>query len=327
MRWLARLLIALTLVAGLALSPAQATQIFVISGTSQTSPADWNNANNLDEAWGGGGSGGALRGSVNVSAGGGGAEYRASANFSVATPGTTAFNYTIGPGGVAVTQSVNGTTAGNAGTQTTFNTSTVIAKPGLGGGSGVATQNGGAGGTGGTGTSASAAGGRGGNAASAATATGGGAAGSAAGVGGNGVDTSGSSQGTNGGAGANAGATAGSGVSGTTAQTGGVGGDGTSNSTHSGGGGGGGALNTASGTATGGTGGHYGGGGGGATAEGAANAVSGAGMQGLIVLTYTPAAGTSSYLPLLGVGSLGHPANDNFGFANDNMPMKLAAGG
>src|SRR5579863_8249665 len=59
-------------------------------GTSQTSPVDWNNANNFVEGLGGGGSGGVASGSTSDATGGGGGEYRKIANFSVATPGAGA---------------------------------------------------------------------------------------------------------------------------------------------------------------------------------------------------------------------------------------------
>lgn len=262
---------------------AGVTTIFIISGTSQTSPADWNNSNNTVEGIGGGGSGGAGRGTAGRESGGGGAEYRKIANFSVATPGTTAFNYVIGAGGAAIVQSVNGNTAGNAGTDTTFNTSSLIAKAGSAG-AGVGTGaacNGGAGGTGGTGASANADGGRGGNVTVDAGASGAGGAGGVIGAGSNGVDSAGTA--TAGGSGdADFGGPGG-------AATGANGGNGSEwDATHGSGGGGGGASAGGAVAATGGTGGNYGGGGGAARTN-TGTATSGAGKQGIIVLSYVPA--------------------------------------
>ena len=265
------------------------TQIFIVSGTSQTSPADWNNANNTVEGLGGGGSGGAVLGgsSSSSAAGGGGSEYRAIQNFSVATPGTTAFNYTIGLGGTAVTAGT--TTNGHDGTQTTFNTSSLIAKPGLAGAaSSGATASGGAGGTGGTGAFAHNDGGRGGNVTGGTrNATGGGGAGGSTGVGAQGVDTAGASAGTNGGKGD--GIAGGAGGSGVTGVTGNPGTAGTEWDASHGSGGGGAGIGGSLTSAIGGAGGLYGSGGGGCRGL-TTLATSGAGAQGIIVLTYTPVA-------------------------------------
>lgn len=268
-----------------------ASPIIITSGTSQTSPSDWNNSSNTVEGLGGGASGAAHRQGTQVATGGGGAEYREISNFSVATPGTTAFNYTIGPGGTAVT-ATSGSPAvnGNDGTQTTFNTTSLVAQPGIHGVQGTNPQSGGAGGTGGTGAAANFDGGRGGNSGSfTAVATGGGGAAGPAAAGSNGVDgTVGTSQ-TNGGNSGD-GATGGASATGVASP----GANGTAwDASHGAGAGGGGARSGANpANITGGSGGNYGGGGGaGLNSSGAAstNPVSGAGIQGIIVLTYTPA--------------------------------------
>jgi hypothetical protein len=163
-------------------------RIFVVSGTSQTSPADWNNSNNSVEGLGGGASG-AIAITSGHATGGGGGEWRKISNFSVATPGTTAFNYTIGPGGTAVVSSVAAN--GNDGTQTTFNTSSLVAKPGIKGTQAAGSVNGGAGGTAGTGAGGNFDGGRGGNltGASGSGASGGGGAAGGTGAGAAGGDS------------------------------------------------------------------------------------------------------------------------------------------
>jgi hypothetical protein len=234
------------------------TTIFVVSGTSQTSPADWDNANNTVEGIGGGGGGASgLGSSNNRAAGGGGGEYRKIANFSVATPGTTNFTYVIGAGGIAVTRTTAGTTAGNNGAQTTFNTSSLIADNGNGGGVAVSsTAAGGVGGSGGTGAADNADGGKGGDASSAGGA-GGGGAGGATGAGNPGVDGGPTD-----------------------------GGSGTSSTV----------------TITGGTGGNYGGGGGASasTSSTSVTSTSGAGAQGIIVITYTPVSTGQPYAKRVG---------------------------
>jgi len=57
------------------------TVVYLLSGTSWTVPADWNNASNTVEAIGGGGGGEGL-GVGNNGGGGGGGEYRKITNFS-----------------------------------------------------------------------------------------------------------------------------------------------------------------------------------------------------------------------------------------------------
>ena len=257
-----------------------ASPIIIVSGTSQTSPSDYNNSNNSWQALGGGASGGATSSGTVVATGGGGGEYRKITNFSVATPGTTAFNYTIGPGGTAV--STSGSNAnGNDGTQTTFNTSSLIAKPGIKGAAGFQPQNGGAGGAGGTGAAANNNGGAGGNVSNTSSSSGGGAAGSAAATGGAGVNSSSSSPT----AGGNSN-TATGGAGGTT--NGAAGGNGTDFDGTHGSGAGGGASTGSGGAATAGAGGNYGAGGGGARASAGNLGTSGAGIQGIIWGIYVP---------------------------------------
>lgn len=277
-----------------------ATQIFIVSGVSQTSPADWTNASNSVEALGGGGSGAAGRNSGGAFsgrvAGGGGSEYRKISNFTVVVPGTTSFVYTIGPGGTGVTQSADGQTAGNAGTQTTFNVTDLVAKPGLGGDAAAAggTCNGGAGGTGGTGAAANFDGGRGGNVTNNGASTGGGGAGGSTGAGNQGVDSTATNQGFDGGSG-DAGSGGAAGTGGGSSGNGGNGGNGAEwDASHGSGGGGGGGRRTA-GTGLGGTGGNYGGGGGAVTqVNSSGTPTSGAGGPGIIVLTYPIASATNA---------------------------------
>lgn len=277
-----------------------------------TSDSTWNNSNNTVECVGAGASGGAVRASANnVATGGGAGAYSLITNFNFATPGTTTATYELGLGGAAITQSASGSTAGNNGGATWFNSATdpgngadntkCSAQGGFAGAVGANPQNGGAGGaaTSSWGQTKNA-GGRGGNSGSfTSVATGGAGAGGPDGAGNQGVDGTGTQSATNGGtsdAGSDAGGTAGAGANGSGAQTGGNGGNGTKfDSSHGLGGGGGGARSTSNNvTGTGGSGGNYGGGGGGAivTSPTGTTAVSGAGIQGLIVLTWTPAAGS-----------------------------------
>lgn len=289
---------------GEGLSYEFATQIFIVSGTSQTSPSDWNNSNNTVEGLGGGGSGAVSHASTtNVATGGGGGEYRKISNFSVATPGTTAFNYTIGAGGNGVSRSSSGTTNGNDGTQVTFNTSSLIAKPGLHGIAGANPQNGGTGGTGGTGAAGNFDGGRGGNSgANNSVMTGGGGAAGPNGAGTNGTDPAFGNGASAGGQGDSTfGGTGTSGVSGSSStSSNGNAGTEFGDSTHGAGGASGAARSTgAANNATSGTGGAYGAGtGGAACTSGSATgtAASGTAGQGIIWLTYTPSAGTANYM-------------------------------
>jgi hypothetical protein len=306
-------------------------------GSNQTfpSPADWNNSNNSIEAIGGGGSGAAADDTnINrpIGAGGGGGEWRKITNFSFAVPGTTTATYQLGLGGTAVTQAVAGFKNGTSGGTTWFNSTVdpgagadntkLGAKPGLAGnGATGGAANGGAGGTGGWGTSSNA-GGRGGNVAlpssNGARGTGGGGAAGSTGVGVAGTDLAAASTGTSAGGNADTGGT-GAGTGGAGGNPPVAGGPGTeSDGTHGSGGGGGAGL-----TSAGGAGGNYGGGGGGGVTI-SGSATSGAGIQGMIVITYTPVTSCVPSITLLGVGCASLPsparaaANDNAPIANDN---------
>jgi len=280
-----------------------AATITITSGTSQSRPSDWNNSANTIEAIGGGGSGscGAKK-NGNRGSGGSGAEYRKLTNYSAG--GT--FNYTIGAGGTAVSRSTAGVTAGNDGGDTILDTTALIAKKGLGGtilnGSNPTAPAGGTGGTGGSGFDGGAGGSIGHNDSN----TGGGGAGGPGGAGGAGAATTNNNQATNGGQGGNgSGGSAGTGqVLGTASTaTGTAGGNGTDMTSLGSGGGGGAANNTSSGASQGGNGGSYGGGGGGANTKNAGgNSTSGAGIQGVILMTYTPAVAVfAGNLPMLGM--------------------------
>src|SRR5258708_29391246 len=77
------------------------TIIFILSGSSQTSPSDWNNSNNSAQVVGAGGAS-AKGASTSTGGGGGGAgAYNKISNFNIATPGTTVMNYGVGVGGLA----------------------------------------------------------------------------------------------------------------------------------------------------------------------------------------------------------------------------------
>jgi len=269
------------------------------------SPADWNNANNTIECIGAGGSGAAGRTSTGRETGGGGGAYAKITNFSFANPGVTTASFTVGQGGTAVTEGAT-STVGNAGGNTWFNDSSF---PGAGsdnsecaaagGGAGQAnttgTVSGGAGGTTEWGQTTHN-GGSGGTANSNASASGGGGAGGASANGTNGTNAT-SATATAGGQGdGTAGGTGGGGASGATTETGGPGNPGAEYGTAGSGGGGGAARSTSTGAginATGGTGGAYGAGGGAAvknSTTGTGSAISGAGGDGLIVITYVPSA-------------------------------------
>ena len=120
--------------------PVQKT-IILTSGTSWTVPSDWNPTNNKIECIGGGGGGGASwwdSGTISLKSGvgGGGGAYAVTTNFDPG--GATTIPYIIGAGGTKGTQGADVFTPnapGNGG-DTTFNTSTVIAKGGTGGGNG-----------------------------------------------------------------------------------------------------------------------------------------------------------------------------------------------
>jgi len=214
--------------------PGGFCQQALFSGTTWTSPPDWNSSNNTIEGIGAGG------GSPVPGYGGGGAEYCKISNFTVANPGVTTVSYTVGQG-----------VAGLAGTNTTWNTSTLLAH----GGSPGTGSAGGAGGTGGTGTCNH--GGAASSVAPFAASPGAGGAGGPLGVGGAGGGANAAASG-GGGGGGNGGGTAGAT---TTTSTGGNGGNNNSGSGSgtggltgvagvsgtNGGGGGGGGTNAAGG--------------------------------------------------------------------------------
>lgn len=297
------------------------SQSYLVSptGSNQTTnggvDATWNNSNNTIDVIAAGGSGGASQITAGCeTAGGGGGEHGQTPNFNISNPGTDTFTWQIGAGGTAVFGAAAGSTGqtqGNKGGDTWFNGttqagSTLGAIGGSGGGVGLTGASGGAGGTGGVGTTHHA-GGRGGNGTDNTGTSGGGGAGGPNGAGNQGVDGTGA---TNGGQGdGSSGGTGGLGTG--TGTTGNPGNPGTElgDGIHGCGGGGGGLFRSLNGTLGGGnTGGLYGGGGGSTfdtSAFGNSRAQSGAGAQGLIVLTWTPAAGGAApcFLPLLGVGT------------------------
>lgn len=265
------------------------------TGASQTYnvPADWNNANNIIRCVGGGGSGGARRGDGQINAtGGGGGGYGEYTNLTLTAGGTA--TYGIVDGGAAVSRSTNGETQGNAGGDAYFGSSTYAGSSvgGLGGDGGNANlgTRPAAPGGGGKGTASFTGGSSGAITASAAgtyRATGGGGAAGPNGNGNNGVDVGSTATASDGGSGdAGFGGAAGTGGTG----TGGTGGNGTEFQTspaYGCGGGGGGRRSTVSGTSvTAGTGGTYGAAGGGCSTFG--TSTSGAGVDGLIVVEYTP---------------------------------------
>jgi len=282
------------------------------SNQTYTSPSDWNNNNNTIECIGGGGSGavGSLADGFRAAGTGAGAgAYSKISNFTFASPGTTTATYNVGKFGAAVSSTV----AGNAGTSTWFNSST---DPGVGTDNSKCSARFGTGGiynTGGTQSSAGGAtssswgqtkynGGDGGQTTSGASAYrasgGGGAAGpSGAGLaGGNataGTPTAGNGGNANNGAGATGGA-------GSTSAAGGIGGSGTEwDGTHGVGAGGGAYANSAT-SFNAGSAGNYGGAGAGCSSSSVSGHSSGAGAQGLIVITYTPQS-LSSNMPMLGM--------------------------
>lgn len=296
-----------------------ATVTFLTSTTGSnqtyTSPSDWNNASNIVETIGAGGSGGRGAGGSNGGAsGGGGGGWSQITNFTFATPGTTTATYQLGTGGPSTSLSTqNSKGDGTAGGDTWFNAATLAGSsvgakgggPGVGYNSSV-TVNGGAGGAAASGTGTTKkSGGRGGNVTSSGggKATGGGGAAGSTADGNAGTDLAANGM-SNGGAADNGGS--GAGTAGTAAQpTGGGGGNGSEwDASHGSGGGGGGTQATGSAALTAGSGGNYGGGGGGVSAFSSTNRVhtSGAGRQGIIVVTYTPAVFAGGFnMPMLGM--------------------------
>jgi hypothetical protein len=266
------------------------------------SPTDWNNAKNKIGAIGGGGSGVCARvgSSVPIGAmGAGGGAFAGIANFQFAEPGTTTVNYRVGLGGVAVTYSgSSGSVLGNNGAQSYFDAGTVLANFGKAGTAantssvlppgegGKASSSTGTtkydGGDGGAITTAASAG---------QSATGGGGAAGPAGAGLDGASKTGSASGNTKGGDTASGAI---GSAGGTVLPGGAGTD--WDSTHGAGAGSGGYTLTSASSLRIGVGGQYGGGGGSVTraqTTGSYTDYSGAGMQGIVVVSYEP--GSSLY--------------------------------
>ena len=266
--------------------------LLTTTGSNQTysKPSDWNNSNNTVEVIGGGGSGGSSSGSTLCSNGGGGGGYGRSANLSIAASTT----YNVGATAAGVSSTSGSATNGNAGNSSWWNSTTFAGSTpnASGGGAGKAATNaaGVTAASGGTGTG------------TAATATGGGSltqasgpfsnrssgGGGAAGKYGSGVSSTGN-DGGNGDAsfGGNGGAAY---AAGSTGVEYGIAGSG----------GGGGNSDNAT---TAGAGGNYGGGGGSA-GRGPFTGNSGAGAQGLIVVTYGPVGQKSlanANIPMLGL--------------------------
>jgi hypothetical protein len=277
---------------------------FLVSptGSNQTFnvPLNWNSALNKVETIAGAGSGGASQGAngtVSGAASGGGAgAYSAVLNL-VFVPGSTA-TYQIGAGGASVSSAVFGTSAvnGNPGGDSWFN-GTTLAGSSVGakaGGAGLASNgggafNGGAGGlaSGGVGTTK-----HNGSGGGLIPSTSGGfyaasGGGGAAGPNGDGgaVSTPGLNS-TSAGGSADNGTVSGGAAGGVTGSNGNSGTE--FDGSHGCGSGGGAGLSTSATAATGGSGANYGGAGAGAAGDQLGSGVSGAGAQGIIVVTNFP---------------------------------------
>ena len=259
------------------------------SNQTYTSPSDWDNGNNSIECIGGGASGAFGSNGVHYTGGGGGS-YSKITNFAFAVPGTTTSTYRVAAS--IVEAQATGANAGTNGEPTWWNSAT---NPGVGtdnskcsaaGGSAGQTATGSVGGGAGGATTASwgqtkFAGGRGGNltGASGLLASGGGGAAGPNGAGGNGVDSASTTNST-----VTAGGQGGNG-SGGAAGNNSAGGNGTDLDGSNGSGGGGGGRMITPGYA----GGNYGGGGGGDRGSSiTGGGQGGTGMQGIILVTYTP---------------------------------------
>ncbi len=253
---------------------ANATIVYLTSGSTWTVPYDWNSASNTIQIIGAGGGGGG-GGSSGAGGGAGGGAYAKKSNLTL-TPGEI-IDYAIGAGGTAGP----GNGAGGAGGDTwfngaTFGASSVGAKGGEGGG---AKGLGGIGGAGGSSTASigdvTYAGGTGG------TLLGGG--GGAAGPYGAGANGGG------GGGGAGTGGAGGNGYGGAQVAADVVGNAGAEWGSYGSGSGGGSSVNAGNGH----EGGLYGGGGGAAGDSGYSGA---AGQPGIIRIAYTPVATTEIFL-------------------------------
>lgn len=309
---------------------AYAATEFLTSGTSWSTPVDWNDSNNSIECIGAGGSGQTASAGVAGAGGGGGAYAKVtnvtlsgSISYVVASGGSQ--NDTYFNGAASSTASIScaagkngsGATAG-AGGSTADSTGTVEYAGGAGGiGQAVTTNNAagagggsagptGAGQAGGDSIVGIGDGGAGGGGSNGGSSTAGGiqvdsTTGSAGGHGTGGTGGGAGGTGNNSGsAGTDGGGGGGSGRPNDTDDIGGAGGCDTAFTTHGacGGGGAGGSASTFGGD--GGAGGTYGGGGGGGGKSTDANAeygTAGTGGQGLIVIIYTPAADTTAPTP------------------------------
>ncbi|MDO8630363.1 MAG: LamG-like jellyroll fold domain-containing protein [Phycisphaerales bacterium] len=306
---------------------------FLTSGTTFTAPSNWSSTNTI-EAVGAGGNGAAAVTDDYSGGGGGGGEYRKITNQSLtasgvydiqvgtggggAGTGDTWLKGTAGGGGSKILAAIGGgnaTTQGAAGAGGTGGTGAGgNANGGTGGvGADSASRNGGGGGGGSAGptgagqvggaSGGTVTGGSGGGGSNGGSSTAGSdSTGTTGGAGGQGTSGAGSGAGgasdTDGTAGTVGGGGGGSGGSNTSAHTGGAGGCDTAwDATHGacGGGGGGGDAGASNPGATGGAGGTYGGGGGGGgESQSGTSGSGGAGTQGILVVTYTPAAGGTS---------------------------------
>lgn len=259
---------------------ATLTFLTTTGANTWTVASDWNSVNNTCDTIGAGGAGGGCN--SGRSSGGAGGGFSQTPNVSL-TPGASV-NYTVGAGGTGV----NGA-AGNAGGSTFFNGTTLagssVGANGGGGGITAGTAVAGASTTGAVGTTKYAGGGS--SAVTASAGSGGGGAG-----GPNGAGNTGSAANSDGGSG-----DAGSGGAGGSGD--GVAGSAGTEYDASHGSGGGGSGRTSVSATAGGAGGAYGAGGGGTRNTG--TATGGAGSQGLITLTYTPAAKYPISFPMLGM--------------------------
>jgi hypothetical protein len=272
---------------------------------SDTAPSDWNSANNKIEVLGAGGSGGrSQRVDNNDTGGGGGGAYSASTNLSI-TGGATCY-YSIGSGGPRKT--TNG--AGTAGGDTWFNKSSnaapsatsdgALAKGGAAGFYNTAPTSGSAGGAAASGVGTTKySGGSSGFLNSAQTASGGGGAAGMNGAGNNSPNPSGANAASTGGS-ADAGF---GGAAGSPAGGNNPGGNGTewSSSYGSGGGGAGWCITGETNNQLAGSGGNYGGAGGASCQYNTSGGQSGAGIQGLLVVTYTPTLLLFPNAPMMGL--------------------------
>lgn len=290
---------------GSSIGGGQCRGFLTTTGTNTwTVPSDWSNTNKI-EVIGGGASGALSNHLTGNSSGGGGGAYTAVSNLTSLSANSTV-DYNVGTGGANVSSISNGNGGGDTylcsattNCATIAGTSVIVgAKGGSAGAQGSGVQSGGAGGAA-----------SGCKPAAGATCNSGGAGGTSNGSGGTSESGGGGAAGLNGNGnnGASVNNTAGNGGSGdagsggsagTGGASGGTGGNGAEWDASHGSGGGGGAASTNNG----GPGGNYGGGGGGANDNGIN---SGAGIQGLIVITYTSSGGATviHLLTLTGAGS------------------------